>query len=185
MNFHLLIVNLSVCAKDSLFRKSILVLLSSRLFPTFSSHSTRFSLFVFRLRSLIHYDLSFVSSAKIYFESPSSLTNSICWKCCITSTVNFWILYPKKRCLYMYGFMSKSSNWFSWTVCWFRSQKKYYFYYYVFIVKLEIRDVDTSNSSFYYSGLFYSACFIVFAGVQFFSSISESFYHAWLLFSWL
>lgn len=53
--------------------------------------------------------------------------------------------------------------------------KKYYFYYYDFIVKLDIRDGDTSNSSFDYSGLFYPACFFVFACVQFFSSISESF----------
>jgi hypothetical protein len=62
MRFHLLILDLTVKAIGVLFRNFPLVPICSRLFPTFSSIS--FSVSGFKLRSLIHLDLSFVQGDK-------------------------------------------------------------------------------------------------------------------------
>ena len=55
--FHLLIVDLSVCATGVIFRKHFPVTINSIVFPTLSPNS--FSVAVFMLRSLIHSELSF------------------------------------------------------------------------------------------------------------------------------
>ena len=62
MRSHSLIVDLSDCAVDVLFMKLFPVPMCSRLFPTFSS--IRFSVSGFKLKSLIHLDLSFVQGDK-------------------------------------------------------------------------------------------------------------------------
>ena len=60
---HLLIVDLNICATGVMFRKQSPVQINSKLFPTFSSNS--FSVAGFMLRSLIHFDLSFVQGDKL------------------------------------------------------------------------------------------------------------------------
>jgi hypothetical protein len=62
MRPHLLVVDFSACVNGVMFRKSFLLLRSSRLLPSFSS--IRFSVFSFMLRSLVHLELSSVQGGK-------------------------------------------------------------------------------------------------------------------------
>jgi hypothetical protein len=73
MRSHLSIVDLRALAIGVLFRKFHSVPMSSRLLPTFSS--IRFSIFGFKLRSLIQMDLSFgkVGSIFIFLHTDSQL----------------------------------------------------------------------------------------------------------------
>ena len=62
MRSHLSILDCRACAIGVLFRKCLPLSMNSRFFPTFSS--IRFSLSGFMLRSLIHWDVSFVLDDK-------------------------------------------------------------------------------------------------------------------------
>ena len=78
---HLLIVSLSVCATEVIFRKWSPVPVRSSVLPTFSS--IRFSVAGFMLRSLIHLDLSFMhvdryGSIFILLHVISSYASTIC-----------------------------------------------------------------------------------------------------------
>lgn len=99
MKAHLLIVENSVCAMDVLFRKTSLVPMSQRLFPTFSS--IRFNIFGFILSLLIYLNLGFmvynniisISLFEFIYMLSSSLSSTIYWKCYPLSSVYFCLLH--------------------------------------------------------------------------------------------
>ena len=98
----LFIVHGSTCVDHVLFSKSFPVLVSSRLFPTFSS--IRFSVSVFMLRSVILLDLNFEHDD--VDDSIFILLNADIQK--IRSY--FHCVFPSKfRCSYVYEHMSRSS----------------------------------------------------------------------------
>lgn len=99
MKAHLLIVENSVCAMDVLFRKTSLVPMSQRLFPTFSS--IRFNIFGFILSLLIYLNLGFmvynniisISLFEFIYMLSSSLSSTIYWRCYPLSSVYFCLLH--------------------------------------------------------------------------------------------
>jgi len=78
---------------------------------------------------------------------PSNLTSTICWRCCLFSTVYFWFLHQKISCPSVCGFMFGSLFKFSWSTCLFLCQN-HSFYYCSSVVQSEIRDGNTSSRSF-------------------------------------
>ena len=123
---------------------------SSRLFSTFSS--IRFTVSGFILRSLIHLELSCMQGDNMglfgfFYMQTSSLTSTICFRCCLISCVYFWPLYQKSGSkgvqIYIRVFnlipLTNVSAFVPIQCC---------FYYYSLVVQLEIRDSDISRSSF-------------------------------------
>ena len=122
---HLLIVSLSVCAAEVLFRKWSPVPIRFSVLPTFSSK--RFSVAGFMLRSLIHLDLSIVHGDRygVYFQFSS------CWypvmpapfvKYAFFFPFDFFASLSKIRCLKMCRLISGSSIQFHWSSCLFLCQ---------------------------------------------------------------
>ena len=84
MRFNLSILNLPIQAICLLFRNFSPVLISLRLFPTFSS--TSFSVSDFMWSSLIHLHLSLVKGDRnglihIFYMITTHCASTICWKC--------------------------------------------------------------------------------------------------------
>jgi hypothetical protein len=102
--YYLLFIDISVWTIDVLFRNSSPMSLSSRIFPIFSYIG--FSMSRFILRTLNHLDLNFVHGYKfgsilIIYMQISSLISTICLKCCLYSTVYFWLL-PQNESVHRY-----------------------------------------------------------------------------------
>lgn len=78
-----------------LVRKSFSTPLFCRLLPIF--YSRRFSVFGFTLRYLIYLELNFVQGDKygydfILLHVNIQFSSTICWKCCLSSSMFFWHL---------------------------------------------------------------------------------------------
>lgn len=125
MRSHLLIVDLSAWATGVLFRKSSPLPVSSRLFPSFSS--IRFSVSDFKLRFLVHLDLSFVHGYKygsicillytdIQLDQCHLLKMRSLFHCMVLASLS------KSKCLYVCGFIPWSLVQFHWSTCLFLYQ---------------------------------------------------------------
>ena len=149
---------------DVLFRKLSPVSIGSRLFLTFSS--LRFSVSGFMSRSLIY--LSFVQGDKygsicMLLHSVIQLDQQHLLKMLSFSHCMLLTSLSKTKYSLMCGLISESSTWFHWSACLsiFMPIPCCY-YYYCSAVQLEIRDGDTSRSSFIVQDCFSYPRFFVF-----------------------
>jgi hypothetical protein len=112
MRSHLFIVDLNACAISIVLRKSSPMPMHSNLFPSFSSAG--FSIPDLMLRCLIHLDLSFVQgnqhgSSFILLQAPIQFYQNHLFKTLSFIQCVFLASLLKIRCLYVFGFMSRSS----------------------------------------------------------------------------
>ena len=121
----------------------------SWLFTTFSS--IRFSVSGFMWRSLIHLGLSFVQEIRMdqftfFYMLTTSWTSTICWKCCLFPIVWFWLFWERSgdhRCVGLFLGLQFCS--IEQPVC---VSIQCSLYRYCSVIQLEVRDGDSSRSSF-------------------------------------
>lgn len=82
----------SVCDNDTQFRTSSLVP-EFKTIPHFLF--SQISVSALMLKSLVHLDLSFVQNEKCGSLCSLHWTSIFGWKCCLFSSVYFWLLYQK------------------------------------------------------------------------------------------
>ena len=105
--------------------------------------------------SILRWVLCMVISKDLFGFSYkiSTLTNTIFWRCCLFSSVYFWLLYKKSgshRCVnYVLVLIL-----FHWPICLFLCQYHGVFNYYSSIVQGKIRDGETASSSFIFQDCF-------------------------------
>jgi hypothetical protein len=137
--------------------------MNSRLFPTFSS--IRFSVSGFMLRSLIHLKLSFVQGDNygyifIFLHADSQLDQNHLLKMLSFFSSNMFGFFVKDQVfisVWFYFWVSNSIPLFNLSVS---VPIPCSFFYYCFVVELEVRDADSSQSSFIIKNYFhYSGCF--------------------------
>ena len=81
----------------------------------------------------------------LFYMQTSNLTSTICWKCCLFSSVYFcFFFFIKNQVMCRYVDLCLSLQ-FSWSKCLFLCQ---YHTVFITIVQLEIKDGDSFSSSF-------------------------------------
>ena len=93
---------------------------------------------------------------------PSSFISTIHWRCCLSSSVPFWTPYQKIKFPYVSRLLSGSSIWFYWSEYVLCANTKLFFNYYSSVIQLEIKDGNTSSSSFFIWNCFTYPKFFVF-----------------------
>jgi len=153
---HLSILDLRIWTNGVVFRKSLPVTMSLRLFPTF--FSIRFSLSGFVLRSLIHLDLSFVQGDKygstcIFLRIDCQLPTAFIDDAFFSPLYSFGF-FVKDQVSIWCGFSSGSSILFHWLTClsmWFLSL--------LLCIQLGVRDDDSPEVHFFVKYCFFSSGF--------------------------